>query len=42
LLMLVEALIGKAGIEAVYERALAGKFRFFSFGDTSLLTRKGA
>lgn len=39
LLALVEAFIGRAGIEAVYTYALEREFRFLSYGDASLLWR---
>ncbi|MCS7152671.1 MAG: S-adenosylmethionine:tRNA ribosyltransferase-isomerase [Bacteroidia bacterium] len=39
LLGLVEAFIGREGIEAVYTYALENGFRFLSYGDTSLLWR---
>jgi S-adenosylmethionine:tRNA ribosyltransferase-isomerase len=39
LLMLVEAFIGP-GIHQLYQHAIAKNFRFYSFGDTSLLTRQ--
>lgn len=41
LLMLVEAFIGP-GIAELYQHAMQNNFRFYSFGDTSLLTRKGS
>lgn len=41
LLMLVGAFIGEAELAAVYDHAVAQRFRFYSFGDTSFLTRKG-
>jgi S-adenosylmethionine:tRNA ribosyltransferase-isomerase len=37
LLMLVSALMGKARMDAVYAHALAKGYRFFSYGDASLL-----
>lgn len=37
LLMLVSALVGHDRIRAVYEHALKRKYRFFSYGDASLL-----
>ncbi len=37
LLMLVSALMGKDVIDAVYAHAIAGEYRFFSYGDSSLL-----
>lgn len=39
LIGLVQAFIGKAGIQSVYEYALAHGFRFLSYGDASLLWR---
>ena len=37
LLMLVAALMGQAGIRAIYDHALEQRYRFFSYGDASLL-----
>lgn len=37
LLMLVAALMGKARMDRVYQHALAQNYRFFSYGDASLL-----
>ena len=37
LLMLVSALMGKARMDRVYAHAVAEKYRFFSYGDASLL-----
>ncbi len=37
LLMLVSALIGQEQVKAIYEHAVAQKYRFFSYGDASLL-----
>lgn len=37
LLMLVSALMGKEVIDAVYAHAIAQRYRFFSYGDSSLL-----
>jgi S-adenosylmethionine:tRNA ribosyltransferase-isomerase len=37
LLMLVSALMGKARMDHVYRHALAQNYRFFSYGDASLL-----
>lgn len=37
LLMLVSALMGKATMDAAYRHAIAQKYRFFSYGDASLL-----
>lgn len=39
LLMLVAAFIGEESLERLYTHAMANKFRFYSFGDTSLLTK---
>ena len=37
LLMLVSALMGKARIDRIYAHALSNQYRFFSYGDASLL-----
>ncbi len=37
LLMLVSALMGKSRMDRVYQHALAQRYRFFSYGDASLL-----
>ncbi|MEM9228776.1 MAG: tRNA preQ1(34) S-adenosylmethionine ribosyltransferase-isomerase QueA [Pseudomonadota bacterium] len=37
LLMLVSALMGTGRIQAIYAHAIAHKYRFFSYGDSSLL-----
>ncbi|TGD45210.1 tRNA preQ1(34) S-adenosylmethionine ribosyltransferase-isomerase QueA [Pseudotabrizicola sediminis] len=37
LLMLVSALMGKDRMDRIYAHAIAGKYRFFSYGDASLL-----
>ena len=37
LMMLVSALMGVDKIKAIYDHALAGDYRFFSYGDASLL-----
>ncbi len=37
LMMLVSALMGVNEIKAIYDHALAGEYRFFSYGDASLL-----
>ena len=39
LLMLVAAFIGEESLKTLYEHAIQNKFRFYSFGDTSLLTK---
>lgn len=41
LLMLVSAFSGKELIDKVYQHAITNKYRFFSYGDAMLLTRKG-
>ena len=37
LMMLVSALIGVDEIRAIYDHAIANGYRFFSYGDASLL-----
>ena len=37
LLMLVSALMGQDRIRAIYAHAIAARYRFFSYGDASLL-----
>ena len=37
LMMLVSALMGQDRIKAIYDHAVAGEYRFFSYGDASLL-----
>ena len=37
LMMLVSALMGPARIRAIYAHAIAARYRFFSYGDASLL-----
>jgi S-adenosylmethionine:tRNA ribosyltransferase-isomerase len=37
LLMLVSALMGKDTIDRIYAHAVAERYRFFSYGDASLL-----
>jgi S-adenosylmethionine:tRNA ribosyltransferase-isomerase len=37
LMMLVSALMGTSEIRAIYDHAIAEKYRFFSYGDSSLL-----
>ncbi|WP_417248532.1 tRNA preQ1(34) S-adenosylmethionine ribosyltransferase-isomerase QueA [Celeribacter sp.] len=41
LLMLVSALMGRERMREVYDHALAERYRFFSYGDASLLLPKG-
>ena len=40
LLMLVSAFTGKALIDQIYQHAIKMQYRFFSYGDAMLLTRK--
>lgn len=42
LMMLVSALMGSQTIKAIYEHAISCRYRFFSYGDASLLLPKGA
>jgi len=37
LLMLVSALVGQDRIRRIYDHAVASEYRFFSYGDASLL-----
>ena len=37
LMMLVSALMGPERVRAIYDHAIAGGYRFFSYGDASLL-----
>ena len=37
LLMLVSALMGQDRVRAIYAHAIAARYRFFSYGDASLL-----
>ena len=37
LMMLVSALMGHDRIKQIYDHAIAGEYRFFSYGDASLL-----
>lgn len=41
LLMLVSALMGQAAIRRIYAHAVAARYRFFSYGDASLLLPQG-
>jgi S-adenosylmethionine:tRNA ribosyltransferase-isomerase len=41
LMMLVSAVMGHARIKAVYDHAIQQNYRFFSYGDASLLLPKG-
>ena len=41
LLMLVSALMGIERIRAIYAHAIARRYRFFSYGDASLLLPGG-
>ncbi|MEO0911757.1 MAG: tRNA preQ1(34) S-adenosylmethionine ribosyltransferase-isomerase QueA [Pseudomonadota bacterium] len=41
LMMLVSALMGRVRMQEVYAHAIAEKYRFFSYGDSSLLLPKG-
>lgn len=41
LLMLVSALMGKGRMDRIYAHAIAQNYRFFSYGDASLLLPKG-
>jgi len=40
LLMLVSAFAGHARMQALYRHAIAGRYRFFSYGDAMLLSRQ--
>ncbi|MEO8120533.1 MAG: tRNA preQ1(34) S-adenosylmethionine ribosyltransferase-isomerase QueA [Rhodoferax sp.] len=42
LMMLVSAFAGFEHIMALYRHAIAGQYRFFSYGDAMLLTRQGS
>ena len=42
LVMLVAALMGEASIRRIYDNAIAEGYRFFSYGDSSLLIPEGA
>ncbi|MEO0679909.1 MAG: tRNA preQ1(34) S-adenosylmethionine ribosyltransferase-isomerase QueA [Pseudomonadota bacterium] len=41
LMMLVSALMGVERVRAIYAHAIAGRYRFYSYGDSSLLLPKG-
>ena len=41
LMMLVSALMGQDRIREIYDHAIANRYRFFSYGDSSLLLPKG-
>ena len=41
LMMLVAALMGLDRIRAIYAHAIAARYRFFSYGDASLLLPHG-
>ncbi len=41
LMMLVSALMGQGRIRAIYDHAIAARYRFFSYGDSSILLPKG-
>ena len=41
LMMLVSAFAGYGHIRALYQHAIAGKYRFFSYGDAMLLQKQG-
>jgi S-adenosylmethionine:tRNA ribosyltransferase-isomerase len=41
LMMLVSALMGVDRIRAIYAHAIAAEYRFFSYGDASLLIPEG-
>jgi S-adenosylmethionine:tRNA ribosyltransferase-isomerase len=40
-MMLVAALMGQEEIRAIYAHAIAERYRFFSYGDASLLFPRG-
>ena len=42
LLLLVYAFAGRDQVRAAYDYAIERRFRFFSYGDAMLLTRKSA
>jgi len=41
LMMLVSALLGQSRIRDIYKHAISDKYRFFSYGDASLLLPRG-
>ena len=41
LMMLVSALMGTERIREIYAHAISRRYRFFSYGDSSLLLPKG-
>lgn len=42
LMMLVSALMGQERVREIYDHAMTSRYRFFSYGDASLLLPKGA
>ena len=42
LLMLISALMGQDRVRAIYDHAVKHRYRFFSYGDASLLLPHGA
>ena len=42
LLMLVAAFVGEEALKSIYSHAISNTYRFYSFGDSSLLTRQQA
>jgi S-adenosylmethionine:tRNA ribosyltransferase-isomerase len=42
LLMLVAAFVGEEAMKTIYAHAIQNRYRFYSFGDSSLLTRQHA
>jgi S-adenosylmethionine:tRNA ribosyltransferase-isomerase len=41
LMMLVGAWMGQERINRIYDHAISQRYRFFSYGDSSLLLRQG-
>jgi len=41
LMMLVSAMMGVERIRAIYDHAVAERYRFFSYGDSSILFPQG-